>query len=117
MNSTTSERYGGLNKSAKLVFVTVRAGDVPGILSGRAAVAPVEASSNVRKTLRASSIRPWRASQSGLSGTNNRNTQITMLAAAPIRTTQRQPSTPQGDSGTSHQARNATTGTGMNITA
>jgi len=40
-----------------------------------------------------------------------------MLAAAPISTTQRQPSKPAGASGTSHQARNATIGTAMNITA
>ena len=40
-----------------------------------------------------------------------------MLAAAPIRTTQRQPSRPYGAEGTSHQARNATIGTAVNITA
>ena len=42
----------------------------------------------------ASAARPWRASHSGLSGTISRRTQITMLAAAPISTTQRQPSIP-----------------------
>src|ERR1700730_18091971 len=114
MNSTTRERYGGRNRSAKLASLTRRAGDASGILSGRAAAAPVEAS-NFLRTLIASSVRPWRASQSGLSGTNSRNTQIIILAAAPISTTQRQPSTPQGDQRTTHHARNATTGTEMNI--
>jgi hypothetical protein len=40
-----------------------------------------------------------------------------MLAAAPINTTQRQPSMPYGDSGTSHHDKNATPGTEMNIVA
>ena len=52
------------------------------------------AASSLRRISTASPVRPWRASQSGLSGTYSRKIQITMLPAAPIKTTQRQPSMP-----------------------
>src|SRR3981081_4346872 len=116
MNKATSDKYGGLNSSAYPTFVATRAGGASAVRSGRAGALPAEAS-NIRRILTASSVLPCRASQSGLSGTNSRRIQITMLPAAPINTTQRQPSIPYGDSGTSHHDKNATTGTAVNITA
>jgi hypothetical protein len=69
MNRTTSDKYGGLNNSAKPAGNRRRTGTKSTTGLGRAGTALAADASSVARILRASSARPWRASQSGLSGT------------------------------------------------
>jgi len=72
--------------------------------------------SSAATTRSASSSFPWAMSQRGLSGTLCRMNHTKIAPAAPISTTQRQPSSPNGWRGTSSPAASATTGIVRNCT-
>ena len=82
----------------------------PGGGSGRPYSAATFASI-AESTRSASASRPCLASQRGLSGRPRRRNTTTGAASAPISTTQRQPSIPNGAAGTSSKARNEMIGT------
>ncbi|AJX69417.1 hypothetical protein DM50_3671 [Burkholderia mallei] len=112
---TVRLRYGGTHMSANRPRGAMGSAGAGGG-SGRPYSASTFASS-AASTRSASSSRPCCASQRGLSGNWRRIHQTKIAPCAPISTTQRQPSRPNGACGTSRYASSATTGTATKPTA
>src|SRR6059058_6449553 len=111
------DEYGGFNTSLNLA--TGWTGTSIGG-SGGGSARPYSAAtfaSILPITRSASSMRPFCASQRGLSGTARRMNHTMTAPPAPSSTTQRQPSSPIGAIGTSQYESNAATGAALNITA